>query len=63
VYKRQAQNLSVAVATFKVDGGAASSAMRSLSAAPARKTLPAKVAVKGLPKPSVRNSADEWEDF
>ncbi|HCI14227.1 MAG TPA: PAS domain S-box protein, partial [Gallionellaceae bacterium] len=66
--EEQAQNLSVAVATFKVDesGGMAVAVRRAPAsvATPARKTALVKAPVKAAAKPKAKLADDgEWEEF
>jgi len=65
--EEQAQNLAVAVATFKVDesGSTAVAARRAPVAAPARRAAPVKVPAKALakPKPKAAGGEEEWEEF
>ncbi|OGS81489.1 MAG: hypothetical protein A2061_03265 [Gallionellales bacterium GWA2_59_43] len=69
--EEQAQNLAVAVATFKVDesGSTAVAARRAPAAAPARRAAPAKAPAKALAKPQAKPRAkaadgeEEWEEF
>ncbi|MDP2143947.1 MAG: methyl-accepting chemotaxis protein [Gallionella sp.] len=69
--EEQAQNLSVAVATFKVDesGGSALAVRRASAATPARKAAPAKASsakapARALAKPKAKaDGEEEWEEF
>ena len=72
--EEQAQNLSVSVATFKVDEGSGSTAIARRAPAPARHIAPARKpaalgkpgASKTLAKPKAKPHADddgEWEEF
>ncbi len=67
--EEQAQNLSVAVATFKVDESTAVAVSRAPAArpaAPARKAAPAKAPAKAVAKPKAAKPAEgeeEWEEF
>jgi methyl-accepting chemotaxis protein len=65
--EEQAQNLAVAVATFKVDEGMAVAVRRAPAAAPARRAAPAKASsakapAKAVAKPKAA-SDEEWEEF
>ncbi|HZW25705.1 MAG TPA: methyl-accepting chemotaxis protein [Gallionella sp.] len=67
--EEQAQNLAVAVATFKVDesAGTAVSVRRAPApaAAPARKAAPAKAPARSAAKPKAKPAEgdEEWEEF
>ena len=67
--EEQAQNLSVAVATFKVDESNAVAVRRAPApaahAAPARKAAPARVPAKAAAKPKAKpaDGEEEWEEF
>ncbi|MDP2143628.1 MAG: methyl-accepting chemotaxis protein, partial [Gallionella sp.] len=68
--EEQAQNLSVAVATFKTDeSGGSALAVRRAPAAPARKAAPAKASsakapARALAKPKAKaDGEEEWEEF
>jgi methyl-accepting chemotaxis protein len=67
--EEQAQNLAVAVATFKVDesGSTAVAARRAPVATPARRAAPAKAPAKAVAKPKAKatptGGEEEWEEF